>query len=192
MKSVGAPMILGMLWLGMTGVAYSQGAQPMGEQKQQPVSAAVRSFLTEAAKSGLTEVELGKMALDRASSQEVKDFARRMVVDHSEINVTVMGRAGGMGVNLPQQPESAPIQKLQGMSGSKFDQEYITMMVNELQKDIQEWEKNSQNTDNPEIRLMTSRVLPILRDHLAAAEQLQEQLAPAKKQQETRKSKGGK
>src|SRR5262245_56257753 len=46
-------------------------------------SASDRDFVDKAASSGMAEVELGKMALDRATSNEVKQFAQMMVRDHT-------------------------------------------------------------------------------------------------------------
>src|SRR3954464_3912536 len=43
-------------------------------------------FAVNAADGGLMEVELGKLALANASSQQVKDFGQQMVNDHSAGN----------------------------------------------------------------------------------------------------------
>ena len=48
-------------------------------------SALDTSYIRTAMRSNLTEVSLGRLANDRASSSEVKDFANRMVTDHKSM-----------------------------------------------------------------------------------------------------------
>jgi predicted outer membrane protein len=48
------------------------------------VSAAEKKFATEAAQGGVAEVEMGQLAVQKATSPEVKQFAQRMVSDHTQ------------------------------------------------------------------------------------------------------------
>jgi putative membrane protein len=60
-----------------------------------------KKFIMEALHGGMMEVELGKMAVDKASSADVKQFAQRMVDDHSKANDELMQLASQKGITIP-------------------------------------------------------------------------------------------
>ena len=91
-------------------VALSMAAAPAFAQKKQtkaasaPAAAKQRSdqkFVTDAAKGGMAEVELGKLAQDKASSDQVKNFGKRMVDDHSKANDELQTLAKNKNITLP-------------------------------------------------------------------------------------------
>ena len=65
------------------------------------VSSGDRKFMEKAAQGGMAEVELGKLATQKASASEVKQFGQRMVDDHSKANDQLKQIATSKGVNLP-------------------------------------------------------------------------------------------
>jgi putative membrane protein len=77
------------------GVAAQQSSDPLNSSTASVASATKASaghtaadtkFLKEAAEGGMAEVALGQMAVDKASSADVKKFGQRMVDDHSKAN----------------------------------------------------------------------------------------------------------
>lgn len=63
-----------------------------------------RNFITKAAEDNNAEVELGRLAQSKASSDAVKQFGRRMVEDHSSANKELMQLAENKGVKLEDKP----------------------------------------------------------------------------------------
>src|SRR5215813_9151818 len=65
------------------------------------LSAADKNFMMNAAKGGMMEVEMGKMAAQNGQNADVKKFGNRMVTDHSKANGELMALAKEAGVTLP-------------------------------------------------------------------------------------------
>jgi len=133
-------------------------------------------FMTEAASGGLTEVELGKLASTKATNPEVKKFAQMMVADHTKANTELKALAAKKNVNLPAQPDSdhqSMITGLQGKSGADFDADYVEAMVDDHEEDVAAFEKQAQNSTDPDVKAFAAKTLPTLRKHLETIKAIQ-------------------
>ncbi|MGE5439489.1 MAG: DUF4142 domain-containing protein [Bacteroidota bacterium] len=138
-----------------------------------------QEFVTDAASGGMMEVELGTMAVQNASSQEVKDFGRRMIDDHSKANDELKSIAAKENIPVPaalKDENRDDVDKLSKLSGSDFDKEYIDMMVKDHQKDIKNFEDMAQNAQSPELKQFAQKTLPTLRQHLKMAQDIQDKM----------------
>src|SRR3954470_22853071 len=132
-------------------------------------------FLREAAGANLMEVTLGRVAQSRGSDTRVRDFGGRMVTDHTNLQqkLTTFTSTYGIGftpgLSTQQQQD---VNRLQSLSGSQFDREYITMMVQDHQKDINKFENQSRNADSPRVRELAMQSLPVLQQHLSLAQRV--------------------
>src|SRR4051812_35854329 len=80
-------------------------------------------FILDAAKGGMAEVELGKLAAQRAQNDEVKKFAQRMVDDHSKANEELKQIAQSKSIKLPEELEAkhkSLMQRLEKLNGPAF------------------------------------------------------------------------
>lgn len=136
------------------------------------VAAADRTFMVKAAGSGLYEVEASRMAAERASHSEVKDFAQRMVLDHEKANQELMVLASARGVALPQQMPADKRKEIDRLAKTKnFDAEYMRNTgVKEHQAAVALFEKASKSAKDPELKTWVTEKLPTLREHLAHAQ----------------------
>jgi putative membrane protein len=134
-----------------------------------------RHFVTTAAEDGMTEVELGKIAQQNASSAEVKQFGQRMVDDHSKANQELEGIVTKLGMTSPKSPNSkqqGDIKKFSKLTGEKFDREYAEDMVKDHEKAVSLFEKQAKSGDSPELKDFASKTLPTLQEHLKMARAL--------------------
>ena len=137
------------------------------------------SFITKAAQGGMAEVELGKLATERASNSAVKDFGQRMVTDHTKANEQLKTVAANKGVNLPEgldAKDQATLNRLSKLNGAAFDRAYIDDMVKDHKADVAEFQKEADRGDDADIKAFASKTLPTLQDHLRMAEDTQKQV----------------
>jgi putative membrane protein len=107
-----------------------------------------KMFLRKAADGGIAEVKLGELAVQKASSDEVKAFAQKMVEDHTKMNNDMARLADSMGVMMPKtmnKDDQAEYYKLKGLSGNDFDIEYLIFMVKDHHKDLHEFRVEAAN-----------------------------------------------
>jgi predicted outer membrane protein len=139
-----------------------------------------REFVREAASGGRLEVELGNLAIQRAASNAVRDFAQRLVIDHSAANAELAGLSAQKGISLPQSllPKHAAMRdRLSGLSGPDFDRAYMQQMVSDHNEDIAAFQREAQSGSAPEIKAWAAKTLPTLQQHLALAQTVNNQVA---------------
>jgi len=143
-------------------------------EKKAAVNASDRAFMMKAAGSGMYEVEVSKLAEQKASDAGVKEMASMMVKDHTAANAELMQLAGAKGITLPAKlpaDKQAIIKKLSGRSGAAFDRDYMRIVgISDHQKDVKLFESNSRSTKDPELKAFIDKTLPTLRQHLTHAQ----------------------
>jgi len=153
--------------------AAADQTQPAVDQTQPAGSPSAHHFLMEAAQGGLAEVTLGQMAADKGGSEEVKEFGRRMVQDHSKTNDELKTLATTVGVSLSTEMSSeakAFQQRLENLSGAEFDRAYMDEMLEDHLKDVNAFEKQAVDGQNAQVKEWAKKTLPTLREHLALAQ----------------------
>ncbi len=131
-----------------------------------------KTFVKKAAQGGMAEVQLGQLAIEKGSSDEVKKFGQRMVDDHSKANDQLKQLAASKGVELPtslNSKDEATKNRLSKLSGNAFDRAYMQDMVKDHTQDVSDFKKASQTAKDPDVKSWASGTLPTLEDHLKAA-----------------------
>jgi len=127
------------------------------------------SFIKNAAEGGMSEVELGQLAQQKATNPAVKDFGAMMVTDHTAANEKLKTVAASKQVTLPDSPslmQKASKKKLDMMSGDSFDKSYVKGMIEDHKADIKEFQKEATDGKDPEVKAFAVATLPTLKLHL--------------------------
>jgi putative membrane protein len=136
------------------------------------IAAADKTFVMKAAEGGLAEVQLGQLAADKASSDDVKQFGKMMVDDHTKANDQLKSVAQQKGITLPTDlnaKDKAEKDRLSKLSGEQFDKAYMQAMVKDHVKDVSEFKKESTSAKDTDLKNFASQTLPTLQTHLDKA-----------------------
>jgi putative membrane protein len=133
------------------------------------------TFLRSAAEGSMLEVKLGEVAEQRAQSEEVKKFAKRMVEDHSKAIEELKALGAREHINLPtniSHQHSLRYKALEKLSGPEFDRAYARDMVQDHQQDINEFKHGAATAQKPELKEFAQKTLPTLESHLEQAKEM--------------------
>jgi putative membrane protein len=150
--------------------------QMNGMQKQpgQP-SPTDRMFVRNAMEGGLAEVQLAQLTLQKSSNDQVKQFAQKMIDDHTKLNEQMKPVAQQLGVQAPTQiskKDSKTIAKMQSLSGSAYDQAYIQDMVKDHKKDLSDFQLEASSGSDPTVKDAANQGGQMIAQHLQLIQQI--------------------
>ncbi|MDB5286678.1 MAG: outer membrane protein-like protein [Mucilaginibacter sp.] len=131
-------------------------------------------YAVEAANGGMLEVELGKLAQNKAISPAVMKFANMMVADHTKGNNELKTLAASKKISLPAtlgEKFQKDYDDFSKMKREDFDKAYTDYMVKDHKTDIEEFKKEATDGKDPELKAFASKHVPILEHHLQMAQQ---------------------
>ena len=141
-----------------------------------------QKFANEAAQGGMAEVKLGQLAQEKASSDAVKSFGKRMVDDHSKAGDKLKDAASKENITLPTDisaKDQATYDRLSKLDGAAFDKAYMKDMVSDHQKDVAAFQKEANGGKNDSLKSFASETLPTLQDHLKQAKETSKMVSGA-------------
>lgn len=165
--------------LGNTAVAQTQRPptqqNPTNQRTNQPSSNQLRGFdlqfVRQAALADNAEVQLSQLALQRAESDEVKQYARRMIQDHTLANNKLAQILERKGVQPPRATEldakhQAIRAQLEQLSGSDFDREYMRVMHEDHIQATSLFQRGARQAQDRDVKAFASTTLPRIQGHL--------------------------
>jgi predicted outer membrane protein len=171
----------------------SAGAKTPGNEKATQPTQAQKQFEQQTlAKLHLInqhEIDAGKLAQERAQSDQVKNYGETLVTDHQQLDSNVTSFAEHNEIALPgaqegkaqldkmQQKHQAMAERLKGLSGAQFDRAFVSAMVQGHQQAIQQVRSALNQAQDAQFKSLLTDTLPVLQKHLQLAQQLQGQTA---------------
>jgi putative membrane protein len=150
-------------------------AAPAGAaQVASPVSAQDRQWMQTSAAGDIFEIRGGQMAEQKGQSQAVRALGARLVADHTKTLSDARDLASKLGITLPSQPGAkmqTELSQFAAASGAAFDVLYAKTEISDHEQDISETTTEINNGSNSEVKQEAQTDLPILRTHLALAQQ---------------------
>jgi putative membrane protein len=159
-----ARILIALSALALAGTVFAEGK----------VSDADARAMKKLAAANLAEINAGKLAADKAKSAEVKKFGQQMVEDHGKMLDELKKLASAKGVSLPGTPdmeERAKTLKLRA-EGESFDKDYMSEMVKDHQKDVQQTADLAKSIKDPQLKSAVEKAHSKIRQHLATAQKI--------------------
>lgn len=139
----------------------------------------VEDFVKEAAIGGMAEVELGRYVEQNAVNPRVKNFGSMMVRDHTKANEELKSIASQKNIQLPASMDDKHmnnVNELKKKQGAELDKDYMRDMVDDHEKDVDKFRKQSEDGKDAEIKAFAAKTLPILQMHLDSAKSIHDAL----------------
>jgi putative membrane protein len=132
------------------------------------------SFIREANARNVLEVRLGNLAEGKASNAEVKQFAQRMVTDHTRMEQqwSALAASNGLPPVTLEPAQEQDVTKLEKLSGAEFDRAYMATMIRDHQLDAEAFRSRGASAHSAQVRQLAATGLTTIQQHLSMAQQI--------------------
>ena len=166
-----------LMVMALATASWAQQTSPGARPSASRTASGDHTFAMKAGQANLAEIELGKLALQKSTTDDVKKFAQEMIEAHTASSAklkaaaTKAGLSGAiptfLGIN-----NSTSLSKLQALSGEAFDREYLKNQVSVHEDALKAQEAYAKNGDVPELRALAKSATSMVRNHLDEASKL--------------------
>lgn len=129
-------------------------------------------FAVAAADGGMLEVQLGQLAQTNGANAQVKQLGQMMIDDHSKANEELKATAAQKNITLPatlSEKSQKEYDDLSKKTGADFDKAYASLMVDDHEKDIDEFKKEASDGKDADLKAWAAGKVPTLEHHLEMA-----------------------
>ena len=136
-----------------------------------------QKFVKKATDANLAEINHGNVALQQAADAEVRQFAQRMVTDHSMANQELIMLADRKNIRVPQEMSKKHREmqeKLTKLRGAEFDRVYMKHMVHGHKEAVSLFENETKMGQDADLKAFAAKTLPKLQEHLTMAQKIAE------------------
>ena len=164
---------------------YPRGTAPPNAPDTTAFKVNDQRFAQDAAINSMSEVELGKLALQKGSSDDIKQFGQKMVDEHTKTTERLKEVTQKEGIRIADALDTkhqSRIEKLSKLSGEDFDKAYIKDQLKADESRVRDYRDEAQGGANPNVKAFASSTLPVLQQQLDLAKKLNKSAGKAKGQ----------
>jgi putative membrane protein len=187
--AAGAVLLCGSMAFGQAGQQPSGAAgQTPGQSNPSTIDSQVNAinaqgqntamdkmFVKKALQGGMAEVQLGQLTLQKSNNDQVKQFAQKMIDDHTKLGDEMKPVAQQLGVSMPDGPskkDKATMAKLQALSGPAYDQAYIKDMIKDHKHDLSDFQTEASSGQDQTVKDAANQGSKVIAQHLQMIQQL--------------------
>ena len=167
---------------GSSGTSSSPGASQSSGASQAKLNQADERMMKQFAQSHLSEIALGKLAQEKAQSNEVKSFAKKMLDDQTKAHEELKQLAQSKGVVLPveaDRQQQSVEKKLAALSAEKFDRQYMQHESTRALKDTHRLlERIGSKAEDADLKSYAIKTISTVESHQQLANDTRKNLKP--------------
>lgn len=163
-----------------SGAATKESGASAGASSSQSGAAGAKlsdreeKMIKQLAEANMAEINAGKLAQDKAQSEEVKSFAKKMVDDHTKALDDLKQIAQSKGVTLPTEPnkqQMAMEKKLEGLSGEQFDRQYMKQAGDRSHKQTHQLLQKAAKAEDTDLKNYATKTIAAVEGHQQMAKE---------------------
>ncbi len=134
-----------------------------------------QEFARKAAQDGLVEIEMAKLAQQKAKSDKLRGFADMMLDDHAHAKESLTEVAEKIAFKLPSElsrEHRDMLDKFAAYEGADFEQQFVSTVIEEHEKDVNLYHSESEHGHNEELKRFAAEIAPVLEKHLDMAKSM--------------------
>ena len=169
---------------GTAGGSTSPNATPMpgamDSTMNSPMKMDDKAFVKKAIMGNNGEIATAKMALDKSQNDQVKQYAQKMIDDHTKMLDDLHTIAQQENIKFEDKPTPDGMKlskKLEALNGPAFDKAYIDGMVKDHKGDVRDFTMESQSGKDQATKEAATKSLPVIKDHLQMVQGLQKTIS---------------
>jgi len=145
-------------------ISYNQTFDNSAKEESEEIA----RFLKEMHDSRLMDTEEGKLARDKGTTFEIRNYGTLMVTDQAILDQEIIELARSENVVLPSalSPKKAnALEDLRKLNGKRFDKQFKRMIKKDHRRDIK-YCKRASNLNDKEVSSFAKQKLPLIKSHL--------------------------
>jgi putative membrane protein len=145
------------------------------EDKKTTLNSADEQFIKHEAGAGMALEKIADYGVKKASKNDIKSFAERVLTDHIKANKELAKLAASKGVETstvidPKHAETYAM--LESLSGIGFDKGFLATIVSVHTKCVNSFEEAAEDAKDSDLQAWAQKMLPTLKIHLEKAKAL--------------------
>lgn len=139
-----------------------------------------KTFLKGQQETNIAEVALGKVAIERATTETVRELAKKLLADHQQVMELNRALTTKLGLPVPDQPsaeQQATGEKVKAQTGAAFDAAYVAAQVEGHTKSVSKAQQEISSGSHPEVKAFATDYAPKAQMHLQHAQAAQAALS---------------
>lgn len=135
-----------------------------------------KNFVSKGLEGDQSEIQMGQVAQQKSQSNDVKQLAQKLVNDHTQMDEKwFKPLAQQLGVSEPKGPskkDKKMTEKMQSLSSSDFDTQYLTMMLKDHKKDLKDFQDEANAAQDPSVKQVAQQGASLISQHIQLIEQV--------------------